>query len=218
MDLSAALSLYSCKTGRTTPFLNLRGVAMRSRIFILSLLSIALLTTPGCARRQKATTAPEAAPPPAIAETAPAPEPTPQAPAEPAPELDPLGGDLASVNDYLRRQGLLADTFFDYDRASLTDQGREELARNAQFLRQYPQFLVTLEGHCDDRGTPEYNLALGERRAFTVRGYLSSLGIDEGRLRTMSYGEERPVCTDSEESCWRQNRRAHPVVTGRSGS
>lgn len=81
----------------------------------------------------------------------------------------------------------------------------------------HSRFLVTLEGHCDDRGTPEYNLALGERRAVTARQYLSALGVDTGRLRTLTYGEERPVCTDSDEGCWGQNRRAHPVVTGRSG-
>lgn len=191
---------------------------MHSKVFTLSLLSLALLTTVGCARRQKVTTAPDAAPPAAIAETAPAPGLAPDAPAAPAADSDPLSGDLASVNEYLRRQGLLADAYFDYDRASLTDQGREQLARGAEVLRQYPQFLVTLEGHCDDRGTPEYNLALGERRAFTARSYLTALGIDDGRLDTMSYGEERPVCGDAEESCWRQNRRAHPVVTGRSGT
>jgi peptidoglycan-associated lipoprotein len=190
---------------------------MRSRIMILSFLSILLLATLGCARRQKVATAPDTAPPPAVAETSPAPEPMPETPAEPAPEPDPLSADLATVNEYLRRQGLLGDVYFDYDRASLTDQGREQLARNAQFLRQYPQFLVSLEGHGDDRGTPEYNLALGERRAHSARDYLTSLGIDEGRLGTMSYGEERPVCSDPVETCWSQNRRAHPLVTGRSG-
>lgn len=192
---------------------------MPVRIVVLSFLSIALLTTAGCARRNKATTAPDAAPPPAVANTTAAPEPSrPDAPAAPAAEPDPLSGDLATVNEYLRRQGLLGDAFFEYDRASLTENGREQLARNAQFLQQHPQFLVTLEGHCDERGTPEYNLALGERRAFTARDYLTSLGIDEGRLQTMSYGEERPVCSGAEESCWSQNRRAHPVVTGRSNS
>lgn len=190
---------------------------MRSKIFILSLLSFVLLAAMGCARRQKVATAPDTIPPAAVAETAPAPEPGPEAPAAPAAEPDPLDGDLATVNEYLRRQGLLADVYFDYDRASLTEQSREQLARSAEILRRYPQLLVTLEGHCDDRGTPEYNLALGEKRAFTTRDYLTSLGIDEGRLHTMSYGEERPVCTDSAETCWRQNRRAHPMVTGRSG-
>ena len=218
MELPGALSLYCRESGRTTPLLDptLRST-MRSKIFILSLLSIALLAAMGCARRQKATTAPEAAPPAAIAETVPAPGLGPEAPAAPAPEPDPLAGDLASVNEYLRRQGLLADVYFDYDRASLTDQGREQLARSAEVLRRYPQFLVTLEGHCDDRGTPEYNLALGEKRAFTARDYLTSLGVTEERLHTVSYGEERPVCSDSDETCWRLNRRAHPVVTGRSG-
>lgn len=190
---------------------------MHSRIFVLSLLSIVLLAASGCARRQKATTAPEAAPPQAVAEAAPAPEPRPAAPAAPAAEPDPLSGDLASVNEYLRRQGLLADIYFAYDQASLTEEAREQLARSAEVLRQHPQFQVTFEGHCDERGTPEYNLALGERRAFIARDYVKSLGVDEGRLRTISYGEERPVCSDSAETCWRQNRRAHPMVTGRSG-
>lgn len=190
---------------------------MHSRFLILSFLSIALLATSGCARQKKATTAPEAAPPPAIAETTPDPEPAPAAPAAPAAEADPLSGDLATVNEYLRRQGLLGDIYFDYDRASLTDRGRDQLTRNAELLRQHPQFLLTLEGHCDERGTPEYNLALGERRAYSVRDFLSALGVEGSRLRTISYGEERPVCVDSDESCWSQNRRAHPVITGRIG-
>lgn len=190
---------------------------MYSRIFVLSLLSIVLMTSVGCARRQKTTTAPEAAPAVAISSAVAPSGPIPEAPAEADPEPDPLSGDLASLNEYLQRNGMLADVYFDYDRARLTDQGRERLARSAQFLRQYPQFLVTLEGHCDDRGTPEYNLALGEQRAFTARDYLNSLGVDGQRLRTISYGEERPVCNDSAEACRSQNRRVHPMVTGRSG-
>jgi peptidoglycan-associated lipoprotein len=190
---------------------------MYRRALVLGLLSITLLTTAGCGRK-KVTTAPEAAPqPPAMADTAPAqPAPPPAAPVDPV-EADPLSGDLAAVNEYLRRQGLLQDTYFAYDRAELTEPAREQLSRNAQFLKQYPQFQVTLEGHCDDRGTPEYNLALGEQRASSVRDYLTALGVRQDRLRIISYGEERPVCTGLEESCRSQNRRAHPVVTGRSG-
>jgi peptidoglycan-associated lipoprotein len=190
---------------------------MYRRILVLSLLSITLLTTAGCGRK-KVTTAPEAAPPPAaMADTAPAqPAPPPAAPVDQV-EADPLSGDLAAVNEYLRQQGLLQDTYFAYDRAELTEPAREQLSRNAGFLKQYPQFQVTLEGHCDDRGTPEYNLALGEQRASSVRDYLTALGVRQDRLRTISYGEERPVCTDLDESCRSQNRRAHPVVTGRSG-
>jgi peptidoglycan-associated lipoprotein len=188
---------------------------MRSKVFVLMFLSVTLLTT--ACHRKKVATAPDAVPP-AVAETSPAPPAAsaPEAPATPAVESDPLSGDLASVNEYLRRQGLLTDVHFDYDQADLSEQGRDQLARGAQFLRQHPQFLITLEGHCDDRGTPEYNLALGERRASTTRDYLTSLGIEEARLHTLSYGEERPVCSDEAENCWSQNRRAHPVVTGRS--
>ena len=75
---------------------------------------------------------------------------------------------------------------------------------------------MTLEGHCDERGTDEYNLALGERRAHSARSYMVSLGVPASRLTTLSYGEERPACSDTDESCWRQNRRAHPSVTGRN--
>ena len=190
---------------------------MHLRLTALCLLSLTLLTTAGCGRK-KVNTAPDAAPAPApMAETTPAPPaPPPAAPTDPV-EADPLSGDLAAVNEYLRRQGMLQDTYFAYDRAELTETAREQLARSARFLKDQPQFLITLEGHCDDRGTPEYNLALGEQRAFTVRDYLTALGVEESRLRTISYGEERPVCTELEESCRSQNRRTHPVVTGRTG-
>jgi peptidoglycan-associated lipoprotein len=132
-------------------------------------------------------------------------------------EEDPLAsGDLRTVNDELRRRGFSADVYFDYDQSNLSDETREKLARNAELLRGQPQFSLTIEGHCDERGTNEYNLALGEQRANAVRDYLASLGVGGDRMRTISYGEERPVCTESDESCWSQNRRAHMVVTGRS--
>jgi peptidoglycan-associated lipoprotein len=190
---------------------------MRLRLTVLCLLSLTLLTTAGCGRK-KVNTAPDAMPAPApMADITPAqPAPPPAAPVDQV-EADPLSGDLAAVNEHLRRQGLLQDTYFSYDRAELTEPAREQLARSARFLKDQPQFLVTLEGHCDDRGTPEYNLALGESRAFTVRDYLTALGVQQDRLRTISYGEERPVCSEMEESCRSQNRRAHPVVTGRTG-
>jgi peptidoglycan-associated lipoprotein len=192
---------------------------MRSTTFIACAVALACaLTAAGCARKQKAKTAPEAAPPQATAAWEPAaaasaPE---AAPAVASAEADPLDGDLDSVNQYLRRQGLLSDAFFEYDRAELTAEARDKLARNSKFLSQHPDFHLTVEGHCDERGTPEYNLALGERRAAAARDYMESLGVDHDRLRTVSYGEERPVCQQSEESCWSQNRRAHPMVTGRS--
>lgn len=127
-----------------------------------------------------------------------------------------LSSDLQVVNDELRRRGFSADVYFQYDEDSLSEETREKLARNAELLRAQAQFMVTIEGHADERGTNEYNLALGERRANAVRDYLTSLGVDGGRLRTLSYGEERPVCTTTDESCLSQNRRAHMIITGRA--
>ncbi len=127
-----------------------------------------------------------------------------------------LSEDLQVVNDELRRRGFAGDIYFNYDESNLSDEAREKLARNADVLKGQAQFQVTIEGHCDERGTSEYNLALGERRANAVRDYLGSLGVTPARMRTLSYGKERPVCTQNEESCWSQNRRAHMVVTGRS--
>src|SRR4029453_18166388 len=87
--------------------------------------------------------------------------------------------------------------------------------KNAQWLAAHPEFTVTLEGHCDERGTNEYNLSLGDRRAAAARDYLGSLGVAANRLRTISYGEEGPFCPPSDESCWGQNPRAHFLITGR---
>jgi peptidoglycan-associated lipoprotein len=130
---------------------------------------------------------------------------------------DPLGSsDLQVVNEELRRRGFSPDIYFDYDESSLTDDTREKLSRNADLLKSQPQFSVTIEGHADSRGTNEYNLALGERRANAVKDYLGSLGVGGDRLRTISYGEERPACNEEAESCWSQNRRVHMIITGRS--
>ena len=129
---------------------------------------------------------------------------------------DPLlSADMQIVNDELRRRGFSPDVYFDYDESTLSEDTRQKLARNADLIKS-SQFLVTIEGHADARGTNEYNLALGERRANAVRNYLSSLGVSGDRLRTLSYGEERGVCTEDSESCYSQNRRAHMIITGRS--
>jgi peptidoglycan-associated lipoprotein len=120
-----------------------------------------------------------------------------------------------AVNDYVARNGLLGDVYFDFDKAELTEESRTRLARNADWLRAHPEFEVRIEGHCDERGTNEYNLALGERRAAAAREYLTSLGVSARNLTTLSYGEERPQCSDSSEGCWSRNRRAHFLITGR---
>ncbi len=104
--------------------------------------------------------------------------------------------------------------YFDFDRSELQESARDELQRKAQVLRDYPELRVRIEGHADERGTVEYNLALGERRAEAARQYLIDLGIDTDRLTTVSYGEERPALEGSNESAWSQNRRDEFVPLG----
>lgn len=105
--------------------------------------------------------------------------------------------------------------FFDYDSSSLSAEAQSTLQRQAAWLKQYGDVSVTIEGHCDERGTREYNLALGERRAAAAKKYLVSLGIPSSRVSTISYGKERPAVIGSDESAWSQNRRAVSVVTSR---
>jgi peptidoglycan-associated lipoprotein len=103
--------------------------------------------------------------------------------------------------------------FFDFDKYDLKADAQATLQRQAAWLKQYSANNVTIEGHCDERGTREYNLALGDRRANAVRDYLVSQGIDGNRVKTISYGEERPDCAESTEECWAKNRRGVTVVT-----
>ncbi len=105
------------------------------------------------------------------------------------------------------------DVFFDYDRSDIREDTRATLTRNSDALksifRDYPDRAVLIEGHCDERGSAEYNLGLGDRRASSVKDFLVQLGVPAGQLKTISYGKERPQCTDSNEECWQKNRRAH---------
>jgi peptidoglycan-associated lipoprotein len=103
------------------------------------------------------------------------------------------------------------DAYFDYDKADLRADTRTALSRTADFLKNNVQIKVTIEGHCDERGSTEYNLGLGDRRASAVKQYLVSLGISADRMSTVSYGKEKPFCMESNEACWQQNRRGHFV-------
>jgi peptidoglycan-associated lipoprotein len=103
------------------------------------------------------------------------------------------------------------DVFFDYDSYDITQQYQQVLSADVRFLQQHPDMKFTIEGHCDERGSTEYNLALGDNRANSTKQALISLGISADRIRTISYGKEKPFCTESNESCWAQNRRAHFV-------
>jgi peptidoglycan-associated lipoprotein len=103
--------------------------------------------------------------------------------------------------------------FFAFDTPKLDDSGRATLQKQAAWLERYPTVTVTVQGNCDERGTREYNLALGARRAESVKDYLLSLGVAAGRVSTISFGKERPVCVESNETCWAQNRRAVSAIT-----
>jgi peptidoglycan-associated lipoprotein len=107
------------------------------------------------------------------------------------------------------------DAFFDFDKSDVRPDARDALSQTAQFLRSYPQVKVVIEGHCDERGSTEYNLALGDRRAASAKQFLVSLGIAADRMETVSYGKERPFCTEHNEQCWQENRRAHFIMAPR---
>ena len=126
-------------------------------------------------------------------------------------ESTELPADVREIN----ARGYLKDAFFDYDKSDLRDDARTALAADADWLKKYRTIQFLIEGHCDERGTSEYNLALGDRRANAAKEYLVSLGVDASRIRTVSYGKERPFCNESTEDCWQQNRRAHFLVTAR---
>ncbi|MFZ0213073.1 MAG: peptidoglycan-associated lipoprotein Pal [Candidatus Acidiferrales bacterium] len=104
------------------------------------------------------------------------------------------------------------DAFFDYNKSEVRPDARDALQKDAEFLRSYPQVSVTIEGHCDERGSEEYNLGLGQRRADAAKQYLVSLGISADRVKTMSWGKEHPFCSEHNEDCWQQNRRGHFVM------
>jgi len=124
--------------------------------------------------------------------------------AAPLPPAPPNLSDLFEQN--------VRDAYFDLDKAELRSDARDSLTKDAEFLRSYPQVHVSIEGHCDERGSTEYNLALGQSRAEAAKNYLISLGIAADRMDTVSWGKERPVCTEHNEDCWQRNRRAHFVL------
>lgn len=127
----------------------------------------------------------------------PAPKPAP-------PPAQPSLSELFSQN--------IKDAFFDFDKSELRQDARDALTKDAEFLRSHPQVHISIEGHCDERGSTEYNLGLGQRRAEAAKNFLISLGIAADRMTTVSWGKERPFCTEHTEACWQQNRRAHLVL------
>jgi peptidoglycan-associated lipoprotein len=185
---------------------------------LLVLLVLGAVTSAACARRQPPAAAP--APPPTAGPPAvtPAPGPPPQRVDEALPvPPQPLGEDAIGNRslDDLNRDSPFQPVFFPLDSSDLDDDGRRVAQANAELMKKYGTWVVTIEGHCDERGTAEYNLALGERRAVAVRTYLISLGIASDRVRTVSYGKEFPFDPGHNEEAWAKNRRAQFVITSK---
>jgi peptidoglycan-associated lipoprotein len=158
--------------------------------------------------------APVTAPPPPTSPATPPPPPAAPAPATPAPPSE----DEIFRNktlDQLNAEKPLADAFFGYDSTDLTAEARGLLQKDVEWMKKWTTTKVMVEGHADSRGTNEYNLALGERRADAVRDYLVSLGVAENRITIVSKGEEQPFCSEETEACWQQNRRGHFVITAK---
>ena len=126
----------------------------------------------------------------------------------PAPPVEPPPS-APDMNELFLKE--VRDAYFDFNKADIRADARDALTKTAEFLRNNPGVRVTIEGHCDERGSTEYNLALGDRRAGAVKQYLVSLGISADRISTVSFGKEKPFCTQSTEACWQQNRRGHFV-------
>jgi peptidoglycan-associated lipoprotein len=181
-----------------------------------SVLVVALLTTlafAACGGKPK----PVAPPPPPVAPATPPPAPPPTTPPAAAPVVDEYNRLKAMPSDEIDRMGLLGEIHFDYNKADLREGDRAVLSKNAEVLKKFDFLKVTVEGHCDERGTVEYNLALGERRAKAAYDYVVSLGVPADRLKTVSYGKEIQVCNDANEACWQRNRRGKFTVTGKTG-
>jgi peptidoglycan-associated lipoprotein len=191
---------------------------MRSQKFATAAAIAALVFVGACHHNKppvaRPTTPSTMTPPPPAAKPPAPPEPVPEAtpiPPEPGVKEDPLAGDLDTIN----KNSPFQPVFFAVDSSEIDSAAQQALNADAGILKKYPTWVITLEGHCDERGTAEYNLALGERRALAAKTYLVSLGIPADRLRTVSYGKEFPFDPGHDEGAWSKNRRAQFVVTSK---
>ena len=125
-------------------------------------------------------------------------------------------GDATAWNENASKEdGSLSHVYFDFDRYELKPEARQSLAKNAEYLKKNPGMRILVEGHCDEFGTSEYNLSLGDLRAQATKQYLTTLGISADRIETISYGKEKPLCRGTGHDCWAQNRRAHFVISAK---
>jgi peptidoglycan-associated lipoprotein len=191
-------------------------VTRAAQLTLMSLLLAGLMIT-GCAKRPATTAASAATPAPAAPAPAPAPSasaPSGAAAAAPAAAAAAPAAPRPSPKEFMA-VAALKEVYFDFDKYDIRPEDAKTLDANAAWLKSNGENLVLIEGHCDERGTNEYNLALGERRAKATMNYLVSQGIQANRITIISYGEERPVCTEKTEACWAKNRRAAFLVKPR---
>ena len=192
----------------------------RARRFacIVAVLTAVILTAAACSKKVPPPAVPPPAPPPPVAAvpaTPPRPQPPPPAPAPtPAPLTEQEIFARKSL-DQVNAENPLGDVFFDLDKSDIRDEARSALQKDADWMKKWTSTIVTLEGHCDSRGSSEYNLALGNRRATAAKDYLVGLGVPASRLAAISKGKEQPFCSEESESCWQQNRRGHFIVTAK---
>jgi peptidoglycan-associated lipoprotein len=181
--------------------------------------AVALAAVVGVSACGKKKPAPPPAPPPAAPAPAPTtqPAPPPPPPPAPAPERTPTEDEIFAKKtlEQLNSEKPLDDAFFDLDSSQIREDGKAGLQKDAEWMKRWTSTRVMIEGHCDSRGTAEYNLALGERRAAAVRDYLVNLGVPANRVTTVSKGKEQPFCADDNEGCWQQNRRGHFIITAK---
>jgi len=193
-------------------------IRVRRLVSTIALSAALAIAVAGCHKKvpQAAPAAP--APPPPPAAPAPPPPPPPPPPPAAAPAPRPLSEEEIFARksvDQLNAEKPMDDVFFDLDKSELRDDAKPALQKDADWLKKWGSVRITLEGHGDSRGTAEYNLGLGSRRATAVQGYLVSLGVPAGRVTVVSKGKEQPFCNEENESCWQQNRRGHFVITGK---
>lgn len=173
-----------------------------------------VLGVAACGKKAPAVSPPPPVPPAAPA-APPAPPPPPAAPpAAPAPRAL-SEQEIFSQASIAEIQKNFNDVFFDLDASTIKDEGRSTLTANANYMKKWTSIRVTVEGHCDERGTAEYNLGLGDRRGNAVKAYLVELGVPASSITVVSKGKEAPFCTEHNEACWQQNRRGHFVVTAK---
>jgi len=192
-----------------------------SQITFTSLALVLLILSPACrTKKQKVEpvvtptetmAAPDIPPPPMPADTS---VPEPKDFVEPEVTAETFPSDMEELNRYVQGKGYVRDAFYNYDEATLDDAAQAALTASANWLKgkEGAGYSLLVEGHCDERGTEQYNLALGDKRANSAKDYLVTLGVDAGRIRTVSYGEERPFEEGHDDSSWGQNRRAHLVL------